>query len=145
VSAARLLAAEVAAAQAEHARADAKAGLLLTAAGIAASVLTAGGRPGPAAAAAAAAWALSGLLALAVVLPRIIRRGRGFAVCAVSTADSVLARLAEQAAHAGAPPTGADAAFLVALCRLAVAKYRLVQAAVAAAGLALVLTAGALA
>jgi len=123
--------------RAEHGRADGKAALLAAPAGVAVSVLAAGR---PLAAAAAAAWCVCGVLALAVALPRLRRRGArsGFPAYAVSTPDTVLGWLARLDGDRPA------AAYLVALSRLAVAKYRLVQAATAAAALALALTAGAL-
>jgi len=134
------LAVEIAAVRAEHARADGKAALLSAPAGVAVSVLAAGHR-GPLAVLAAAVWSVCGMLALAAVWPRLRRRGTrsGFPAYAAATAGTVLAWLAR--------PDGdqATAAYLVSLSRLAVTKYRLVQAATAAAAVALALTAGALA
>jgi len=86
-------------------------------------------------------WSVCGALALAVLTPRLRRRdgGRGgFPAYAAATPAAVLGWLA-----AGAGDEVAAAGYLVWLSRLAVAKYRLVQAATVAAAAALALTAGA--
>lgn len=130
------LAAELAAVQVQHDRADRKASVLLTPAEVAISVLAAG-HHSVLAAVAAAAWAVCGALALAVVTPRLRPTPTGLTAYASATAEQVLGLLAAagEADHAAA---------LVAMSRLAVAKYRLIQAATATAAAALLLTAVAL-
>lgn len=136
MTAAERLAAEISGARVEHARADTKASVLLGTAGVASGLLAANwyGWPGMAA---VAAWAVCGGLALLVLVPRIPRStaASGFLRWANATPDEVLAALAA-GAHDGP-------AALVGMSRLALTKYRLVQAAAVAGMVALALTAGA--
>jgi hypothetical protein len=100
-------------------------------------VLAAGHR-GPVVAVAAAAWAACGGLALAVVFPRLPHGDRrGFPAYAAATPEQALAWIEGR-------PAEVTAAYLVAMSRLAMTKYRLVQASVGAGAVALGLTAGAL-
>lgn len=136
--------AEISAVREEHGRADTKASVLLTASGIAVSVLTAGRLPGLAGILAAAAWAVSGAVALAVVTPRLVRASRtGFPTYATVDAHSIIQLLTP--GHANGRTDDELAGQLVGMSRLAVSKYRLVQVSAGVAAAALTLTALALA
>ncbi len=138
------IASEIVAVRNEHSRADAKAAVLVTAAGIAASVLTAGPYGGLLGPLASATWAVSGAFALAVVMPRILAvRSTGFHSYATAEPGS-LTRLLTPGYPNGQPDT-AQARLLISMSRLAVVKYRLLQVSAGTTAVALALTALALA
>jgi hypothetical protein len=120
---------EIAAATAEHARADGKASILLTSASIATSVLA--GKHGGALP--IGAWVLAGLCALATVFPRVRTARTGMAAYATLTPAQAVDRV-ETATELD------RGELLVAMSRLGVRKYRLVQVAFLVTGVALVLS-----
>jgi hypothetical protein len=134
------IASEIVAVRNEHNRADAKAAVLVTAAGIAASVLTAGPHGGLLGLLASATWAVSGAFALAVVMPRIlVVRSTGFHSYATAEPGSLTRLLTP--GHPSGQPEQAQATLLIGMSRLAVVKYRLLQISAGTMAVALTLTA----